>query len=77
MSNACQIDGNINDKFKILFFAGGETRDEKFNIFTGSFIRLMKQILGDDFDFIRGIYSKYPMMSVFWALNHAQRPVAP
>jgi hypothetical protein len=66
---------NIRDEYKIWFFAGGETRDDKFNIFTGSFIRLMKEILEDNFDFIRGIYFKSPMMNVIWALNHAQRPL--
>jgi hypothetical protein len=70
-----QCEENINEKCKVLFFAGGETRDDKFNIFTGSFIRLMKKILEDDFDFIRGIYFKFPMINVIWALNHAQNPV--
>jgi hypothetical protein len=64
------------ENYKVLFFAGGETDDNKFNIFTGSFIRLMKQILEDDFDFIRGIYFRLPMMNVIWALNHAQKPVS-
>ncbi len=40
------------------FFAGGETRDNKFNVFTGSFIKLMKEILEDKFDFIKGVYFK-------------------
>jgi hypothetical protein len=66
---------NIKDKYKVWFFAGGETGDNKFNVFTGSFIRLMKQILEDDFDFIRGIYFKTAMMNVIWALNNAQKPV--
>lgn len=66
---------NPNDKYKVWFFAGGETRDDRFNIFTASFIRLMKKILGDDFEFIKGIYYKYPMMNVIWALNNAQKPV--
>lgn len=70
-----QAEENIRNQFKILFFAGGETRDNKFNIFTGSFIRLMKKILEDDFDFIRGIYFKFPVINVIWALNHAQNPV--
>jgi hypothetical protein len=65
----------ISDKYKVMFFAGGETDDNKFNIFTGSFIRLMKQILVDDFDFIRGVYFKLPVMNVIWALNHAQKPL--
>ena len=38
-------------------------------------IRLMKEILGDDFEFIKGIYYKYPMMNVIWALNNAQKPI--
>ena len=29
--------GNTNDKYKVWFFAGGETRDDRFNIFTGSY----------------------------------------
>ena len=66
---------NTKGKCKVLFFAGGETRDDKFNIFTGSFIRLMKKIMEDDFDFIRGIYFKFPMINVIWALNYAQNPV--
>jgi hypothetical protein len=70
-----QTEGNINGNCKVMFFAGGETRDNKFNIFTGSFIRLMKKIMDDDFDFIRGIYFKFPMINVIWALNHAQKPV--
>ena len=65
----------MNSEIQVMFFAGGETHDDKFNVFTGSFIRLMKKILEDDFDFIRGIYFKFPMMNVIWALNHAQKPV--
>jgi hypothetical protein len=64
-----------NDIYKVWFFAGGETHDNKFNIFTGSFIRLMMNILGDDFGFIRGIYYRSPMRNVIWALNHAQKCV--
>jgi len=74
-SESYQTKDNANDKYKVLFFAGGETRDDKFNIFTGSFIRLMQKILENDFDFIRGVYFKTPMMNVIWALNHAQIPV--
>ena len=74
MSDSYQAEGNINVKYKVWFFAGGETRDDKFNIFTGSFISLMKKILEDDFEFIRGIYYKSPMMNVIWALNNAQKP---
>lgn len=66
---------NIKDNHMVWFFAGGESRDDRFNVFTGSFIRLMKQILKDDFDLIRGIYYKSPMMNVIWALNNAQKPI--
>jgi len=69
-------DNNIKGRYKIWFFAGGETRDDRFNIFTGSFIRLMKKIMEDDFEFIKGIYLKSPMMNVLWALNNAQKPIA-
>jgi hypothetical protein len=65
-----------NDIYKVWFFAGGETDDDKFNIFTGSFINLMKDIMGDDFGFIKGIYYRSPMRNVIWALNHAQKCVA-
>jgi hypothetical protein len=65
----------FEDKYKVWFFAGGETRDNRFNIFTGSFIRIMKEILNDDFEFIRGIYYNTAMMNVIWALNNAQRPI--
>lgn len=63
-------------KYKVWFFAGGETRDNKFNVFTGSYIRLMKDILGNDFEFIKGIYYRLPVMNVIWALSNAQKPVA-
>jgi hypothetical protein len=62
-------------KYKVWFFAGGETGNNKFNVFTGSFIRMMKEIMGDDFDFIRDIYFSTPMTNVIWALNNAQKPV--
>jgi hypothetical protein len=65
----------IGDKYMVWFFAGGETRDNRFNIFTGSLIRLMKQILEDNFEFIRGIYYNTKMMNVIWALNNAQKPI--
>jgi len=64
----------IGEKYKVWFFAGGETKDDKFNIFTGSFIRLMKELFGNDFDYIRGIFHSTPMMDVIWALNNAQKP---
>lgn len=63
-------------RYMVWFFAGGESRDDKFNVFTGSFIRLMKQILGDDFDLIKGIYFDMPAGNVAWALNHAQVPIS-
>jgi hypothetical protein len=66
----------ITEKYKVWFFAGGETKDDKFNIFTGSFIRLMKEIFGNDFDYIRGIFHSTPMMNVIWALNNAQKPAS-
>lgn len=63
------------DKYKVWFFAGGETRNDKFNVFTGSYIRLMTKIMHEDFEFIKGIYFRYPMMNVIWALNNAQKPI--
>jgi len=69
------ISVNLRDGYKIWFFAGGETRDDRFNIFTGAFIRLMKIILEDDFEFIKGIYYKSTIRNVIWALNNAQRPL--
>ena len=63
-------------RYMVWFFAGGESRDDKFNVFTGSFIRFMKQILGDDFDLVKGIYFSMPMLNVAWALNNSQSPVA-
>jgi hypothetical protein len=62
-------------RYMVWFFAGGESRDDKFNVFTGTFIKFMKQILEDDFDLVKGIYFSMPMLNVAWALNHAQRPV--
>ncbi len=62
-------------KFKIWFFPGAETVNTKFNVFTGSYIRLMQQILEDDFRFIQGIYNKSIMLNVVWALNNAQKPI--
>src|SRR5665811_1125863 len=76
MSDSYHTVNNKSNKYKVWFFAGGETRDDKFNIFTGSYIRLMTKILGNDFEFIRGIYFKYPMMNIIWALNNAQKPIA-
>jgi hypothetical protein len=59
----------------VWFFAGAETRDDKFNIFTGSFIRLMKEIMEEKFDFIKGVFFKSNMMNVAWALNNSQKPI--
>ncbi len=64
-----------NTKYKVWFFAGGETRDNKFNIFTGSFISLMKEVMGDDFDFIKGIFYNSNMINVIWTLNNCQKPL--
>jgi hypothetical protein len=64
------------EKYKILFFAGAETRENKFNIFTGSFIKLMSEILGNDFEFIKGIYYPTSALNVIWALNNAQKPIS-
>lgn len=63
-------------QYKVWFFAGGETRDNRFNIFTGSFITLLNKIFEDDFDFIKGIFYKSNARNVIWALNNAQKPVA-
>ena len=62
-------------KYMVWFFAGGESRDNKFNVFTGSFISLMKRILRDDFDLVKGIYFDLPARNVAWALNHSQYPI--
>jgi hypothetical protein len=63
------------DRIKVWFFAGGEAGTEKLNAFTGSYIRLMQEILQDDFEVIRGIYFKMPMFNVIWSLNHSQEPL--
>jgi hypothetical protein len=61
-------------RYMVWFFAGGESRDDKFNVFTGSFIRFMKQILGDDFELMKGIYFNMPMLNIAWALSNSQAP---
>jgi hypothetical protein len=61
--------------YKVWFFAGAETRDDRFNTFTGSFIRFMKEILEEDFEYIKGVYYNSNMVNVIWALNNAQRPI--
>ena len=63
-------------RYMVWFFAGGESRDDKFNVFTGSFIRFMKQILGEDFELVKGIYFSMPMLNVAWALNNSQFPIS-
>jgi len=68
-------ESEIPKKYMVWFFAGGESRDDKFNVFTGTFISFMKSILGNDFDLIKGIYFSMPVMNVIWALNHSQHPV--
>lgn len=68
-------DSKTKEKVFVWFFAGAETRDDKFNVFTGSFIRLMKEVMGKEFDFIRGVFYKTNMMNVAWALNHSQKPI--
>lgn len=65
---------STEEKYMVWFFAGGEARDYKFNVFTGSFIKMMGQIMGERFDHIKGIYFNLPMMNVAWALSNAQRP---
>jgi hypothetical protein len=65
----------MNDNYNVWFIPGAETRDNKFNIFTGSFIRLMKQILGDSFRCLQGVNYKSSMINVIWALNNAQKPI--
>ena len=77
MSEGTDINSSVTtEKFKVFFFAGGESGDNKFNVFTGSFIRLMKEILEKDFYFIKGVYFKTPVMNVIWALNNAQKPIS-
>jgi hypothetical protein len=61
--------------FRVVFFGGGETRDNLFNVFTGSFIRFLSLIFEDNFSLIKGIYFKYPIFNVMWALNNAQKPI--
>jgi len=70
-----QKNRNIKDDYMVWFFAGAETRNDRFNIFTGSFIRLMKQIFEEKFEVIRGIYYKSNMLNVLWALYNAQKPI--
>jgi len=62
-------------KYNVAFFAGGETRDNLFNIFTGSFIKFLSQLFEDNFTLVKGIYFRFPMFNVIWALNNAQKPI--
>jgi hypothetical protein len=66
---------NEEQKYHVAFFAGGETRDNIFNTFTGSFIKLLTQIFEENFTLVKGIYFRYPMQNVIWALNNAQKPL--
>jgi hypothetical protein len=66
---------SIADKYKVFFFAGAEATNNKFNLFTRSFIRLMKLVFMDDFELIKGVNYKFPIMNVVWALNNAQAPI--
>jgi hypothetical protein len=62
-------------KYHIAFFAGGETHDNHFNVFTGSFIKFLSQLFEENFTLVKGIYFRFPMFNVIWALNNAQKPV--
>lgn len=66
----------MDNDYKVLFFAGAETRDNRFNIFTRSFIHFMVQIFEEDFEFIKGVYYNSNIANVIWALNNAQRPLS-
>ena len=65
----------VDRDYRVVFFAGGETRDDKFNIFTGNFIDCLSKIMGNRFSLIKGIYFRYPMFNVAWGLNNAQYPM--
>jgi len=62
--------------YRVFFFAGGETRDDLFNVFTGSFISFLSKIMEQNFFLIKGIYFKYPMFNVIWGLNNGQKPIS-
>ena len=64
-----------SQKYSVVFFGGGETRDDLFNIFTGSFIRFLSLIFENNFSLIKGIYYRFPVLNVIWALNNAQKPI--
>jgi hypothetical protein len=61
--------------YRVFFFAGGETRDDLFNVFTGSFINFLSKIMDKNFFLVKGIYFKYPMFNVIWGLNNGQKPI--
>ncbi len=61
--------------YKVYFFAGGEAGNNRFNIFTGSYIRLMDQIMGDRFEIMKGIHFTSPAKNVLWALSNSQKPL--
>jgi hypothetical protein len=65
----------IKQEYRAVFFGGGETRDNLFNVFTGSFVRFLSNLMKENFTFIKGIYYRYPMLNVIWAINNAQKPV--
>lgn len=65
----------MNEVYRVWFFAGGETTDNRFNTFTGSFIKLMRKIFKDHFEYIRGVYFSNSMFNVLWALSNAQKPI--
>lgn len=58
----------------VWFFAGAEARDDKYNVFTGSFIKMMREIMGENFALIKGVSYKTNMRNVAWALNNSQKP---
>lgn len=70
------ITAKHKEECKVWFFPGADNWDTNLNKFTGSFIRLMKQIFEEDFQFINGIYYKSTMLNVIWALNNAQKPIS-
>ena len=65
----------IDSDYQVVFFAGGETRDNKFNVFTGTFIEYLTTVMNGKFRLIKGIYFRFPMLNVAWGLNNAQKPV--
>lgn len=65
----------MHENYKVWFFAGAETTENRFNIFTGSYIRLMTRIFETDFKFIRGVYYRNSILNVIWALNNAQKQI--